>query len=682
VRRTLLSALAIVTLLGVSSASLAQAPSTGGTKPIVVVSFSGLDELRADIEFVGKLADNPTLADGLDASLTGMTQGKGLAGLDPKRPWGLVIETDGQTFPLYGFLPVTDLGQLLDVLGGVGVVAKEAADGIFEIATPAPVPVVVKQKGDWALIANKAATLANTPADPSTALAGLNKKYDLAVRLSVQNIPPMFRQMAIELLKSGADNFTQPMPGESDEQFAIRKRLATESLGPAIAMINDLDTLLLGIAVDRKAGTSYLDVEITAVEGTDTAKDLAAMDQTKTNFAGFLIPEAAVSANWTGKLSKSDIMQLKISLDVVRKRVAEELGNQGLSEAEAKRANELFASALDVVVETIESGQVDGGGALLLEADSLTALAGGVVADGAKVENVLKQLAKLAQDDDPNLVAALNLKLDAQELEGVSFHTLSIPIPTDDADAAKLADLVGEHLDVVLGIGPKSVYLAAGRDATEKLKQVISKSKAQAGKEVPPMQVSLALASIAKFAAKVADEEVKPVAAMIAAALAEAGGKDHVRLTSTPIPGGVRSRLELEQGVLKVLGMAGQMAVGGGTRGGSADANRPPLAQVSGTVTLDGKALAGAAVSFEPGAAGAILKGRTDPKGRYELSSGPRGEAKGAAPGLYTVRIKTKPQRGKEADFTPLPAVYNEQSALRAQTTAGMNTLDFNLSSK
>jgi len=34
-------------------------------------------------------------------------------GLDPRRPWGLVMETDGLTFPLYGFVPVTDLRVLL-----------------------------------------------------------------------------------------------------------------------------------------------------------------------------------------------------------------------------------------------------------------------------------------------------------------------------------------------------------------------------------------------------------------------------------------------------------------------------------------------------------------------------------------------------------------------------------------
>ena len=31
-----------------------------------------------------------------------------MAGLDSARPWGLVVEVDGQEFSAYGFVPVTD----------------------------------------------------------------------------------------------------------------------------------------------------------------------------------------------------------------------------------------------------------------------------------------------------------------------------------------------------------------------------------------------------------------------------------------------------------------------------------------------------------------------------------------------------------------------------------------------
>ncbi len=40
---------------------------------------------------------------------------------------------------------------------------------------------------------------------------------------------------------------------------------------------------------------------------------------------------------------------------------------------------------------------------------------------------------------------------------------------------------------------------------------------------------------------------------MLAAALEQAGEKDHVQITATPIARGVRVRLELEEGLLKAI---------------------------------------------------------------------------------------------------------------------------------
>ena len=44
---------------------------------------------------------------------------------------------------------------------------------------------------------------------------------------------------------------------------------------------------------------------------------------------------------------------------------------------------------------------------------------------------------------------------------------------------------------MVLGISNEKVYVAVGRDALKLLKEAIAKSKAAAGKEVPPMQFGL-----------------------------------------------------------------------------------------------------------------------------------------------------------------------------------------------
>ena len=78
-----------------------------------------------------------------------------------------------------------------------------------------------------------------------------------------------------------------------------------------------------------------------------------------------------------------------------------------------------------------------------------------------------------------------------------------------------MVELIGETLEVVVGIGKDSLYVAAGRDAMNKLKQAIESSAAEATTPVPPMQFSLSGAlPLAKFFAAVGKEAERPKAAI------------------------------------------------------------------------------------------------------------------------------------------------------------------------
>ena len=57
------------------------------------------------------------------------------------------------------------------------------------------------------------------------------------------------------------------------------------------------------------------------------------------------------------------------------------------------------------------------------------------------------------------------MKLDAEKSSSINFHKVSIPIPEDSEDAQKAIQLIGEKLDIVIGVGKENAYLAVGRDA-------------------------------------------------------------------------------------------------------------------------------------------------------------------------------------------------------------------------
>jgi hypothetical protein len=125
------------------------------------------------------------------------------------------------------------------------------------------------------------------------------------------------------------------------------------------------------------------------------------------------------------------------------------------------------------------------------------------------------------------------------------------------------------------------------------------------------------------------------------------------------------------------------MAGCGGTSG-------PDLANVHGTVTLDGKPLSGAIVAFSPVVEGnnpaRPVQAVTDAAGKYIMQYS--SSRSGALPGKYRVAISTfrapaEDDDGNKTAGTPetIPDVYNAKSDLTADVTMDGKPIDFALKS-
>ncbi|MCG8585589.1 MAG: hypothetical protein MI757_12840, partial [Pirellulales bacterium] len=149
------------------------------------------------------------------------------------------------------------------------------------------------------------------------------------------------------------------------------------------------------------------------------------------------------------------------------------------------------------------------------------------------------------------------VKWDADKHAGVSFHTISVDVPDDDA-----RKVLGDKVDVVIGEGKTAIYMGFGTDCLATLKSTIDASAAKAGTIVKPVQMSIAIAPIVQFVASV---EPNPILTMAADEAAKLGGKDHINVTANMIENGQTVRLEVESGVIQLIGkMAGAAAGGAG----------------------------------------------------------------------------------------------------------------------
>jgi len=554
VKNTLLSALAVALLLGTAARARCQDGAANDLKPFVVVSFAGYGELKRDIEYLGTASDNPDIAKSLESILMLMTQQQGLAGLDEERPWGAAAGF-GDSGPVgWVFLPVTDLQKLFGALGALIGEPQDAGNDVWQLEKDGR-SAYVKQQGDWAFISYAPEMLATLPADPAALLGSLPKEYDVAVRLHIQNIPPPLRDMAIDGIKEQLEEKMRQSAsaGETRDQLM---RMQIEAMTKAI---NDSDQFTLGFKIDPQGKRSCLDLGMTALEGSDTARRMKTVDAVESNFAGFLLPGSLFSMHVNEATAEENLDPELALLGNFRAHVMEEIDKDDDFDDEEQRASikELVGELLDVAEETLKKGRLNLGLAVV-GAGPINVALGGFVSDGQRLEQAVKKLADMAPSED----GSPTIKLDVAEQDGVRFHTITFPLP-DGQDSAQLQPFLGDRIEITLGFGAECVYAALGPDGIGTIEQVMAKSSdstpdSTSDSTPTPMHMRLALGQILGIAAKLSGNPLVGTAAQMLE-----GGRDHVHLLQQPVANGVMYRLEIEEGILKLIGNAAKMAMGG-----------------------------------------------------------------------------------------------------------------------
>jgi hypothetical protein len=529
-----------------------------GMKSVAVVSITSYDELLKDLSFFGDVIGNPGLDQQLDGMLKLFTQGQGLKGLDTSKPWGVAVLTDDMQFVPIAMLPVKSLDDLLGVLGPmVGNPQKE--NGVYKLQA-GPQELFAAEKNGWAFIGQSAQALAKTPADPGKLLA-LSSRYDLAIKVNVQNVPEMYRTMAIDQLKAGVEQNLAQQPDEDDADYAARKKLMEAQMQQMVTSINETKDLTLGWKIDREQKQAFSDLRMSAVPGTKTAAQMAQLQELPSDFSGFIDAPASVALNFVSKVDREAVEGQLTQLEALKQNAMKQIDKDDSlgSDATKAEAKSIVGELFDAVVATMKAGKLDFGSSVVLGDNELSVIAGGLVADPGKVESSVKKLIALGQKD-PRFPA---VKFDAVKHKGIRFHTASVPVENND----DLKKVVGDTIDVAIGFGSKHVYLAVGNNNISKVTEAIDKSVAGLGKKYPPMRLMLSLGSILKFAAAVTPDN--PTLGALAEELSKSSGKDSVIVQIQPAgaDGSVVYRVTAQEGVLKLLGQAGQMAGGAGAAG-------------------------------------------------------------------------------------------------------------------
>lgn len=565
-KKCLLSLLAIGLLFAAPAKAVLAQEAAAKMQPVVVISVAPYDELFHDLEYIGQVSDNPDLAKGFEGLLAMFTQWQGLAGLDKTRPIGAAVTTDGAQFQVLGFVPVKDLKKLFGALVGLIGAPEEAGEGISRIQTNG-IPMYVKEKDGWAFIAQSPDNLTELPGDPLKLLGGLNTEYDVAVRAYLQNIPQIFRQMAMDAIKQGVQAGMQRQAGgdEDNAQKQLSNQLVEKQMNELVTALNEMDQITLGWAIDSKGKRTLLDMSMTALPGSKIAKQMTAPPKEASGFEGFLQPHSLLKMHFNSAIAADDAQNMVEMMHSLKKQLDTEIEkSDDLEDDERDEVKDLVDEGLEVLVDTLKTGIVNGG-AVVTGSGPFTLAAGGYVDGGDDLEEVFKKVLKLAKKHAKGADVP-TIKFDVDKYESVRFHTISGAIPKSNDDQEELlTNILGDSIVLTLGFGSESVYLAVGGNGIETIKKVIDDSDETKPADKADFELAVALAPIVKFASE--QKNANPILALVAEGLKQSG-KDEILLTGKPMTNGVVYRLEAQEGVLRLIGSMAKMAANRGGAGG------------------------------------------------------------------------------------------------------------------
>ena len=133
--KPLRNTMAIALLLAVGTLASAHRAAAADPKPALTITFAGYDQLISGLKALDELSPHAKLAEKAEAAIGSQTHGKGLAGLDKARPWGVMVSLGENDQPIVqGYLPSTDLKKLLASLPLPGGEASRKRQRQFRVA--------------------------------------------------------------------------------------------------------------------------------------------------------------------------------------------------------------------------------------------------------------------------------------------------------------------------------------------------------------------------------------------------------------------------------------------------------------------------------------------------------------------------------------------------------------------
>jgi hypothetical protein len=530
-------------------------------KPILVVCISSYQSLLGDLQYIGRELKDDLYIERLNKVADRILQASGvkidkIEGLDTGKPLGITIVTDGVEIIPMTILPASgDVETLLTSVKPLIGEAKKQDDTDLYAFGQGMASGYIKVANGWAYFAQLPEQLRNLP-DPNTLFGDLAGKYDLGMEIHVQNLPEVFRSLAVDQLRISLESVIQKKSDETEAVFAFRREMGKLQSQLIERGLGEAEHVILGMTIDSEAGQGATELLLKPLTGSQTAAHLDQLHDLKTRYGklaeGGIGPDLSLAMNMTGPLDETLLDEYASVVNAYRDYTLELIDNSSevRSDEERQILKELASGIADVLRTTIEAGQLDLA-ARMVEKPKRGLVVAVHVKDGAELSKLVNRISELAQGDP----VFTSVKLSAEEHAGTPIHRFTLK-PNPDSREGKLARFFGGALQLNVAIQEDNLFLALGDQGAELIKQGLESGESL----VPPMQAHVRLNPLLRLMAQLANQDA--LNTFVSLMSLQLGGDDMadvaVQVTSD---GQLRVETKAQKGSIKLMGfMAGQAA--------------------------------------------------------------------------------------------------------------------------
>ncbi len=534
--------------------------SSSELKPMVVVCLSSQENAFKDVDQIGKLLNDDIYRTRFNAMVNLLLQTKDLKidkleGLDPARPLGFATVTDGSSaVPLY-ILPVSgDVEKLLESMKPLLGNFKKEENGTYSLDR-GTFASFAKLEGDWLYLATSANYLEKTP-DASQVFGDLPTRYDIGVRLHVQNVPEEYRTLLIDQIRITVEAAAQAQSGDSEALVSFRRELARVRSQLVERGLGESEQVTMGITIDGETSHGRAEVILKPQADSQFAKHLADLQNLKTRFGKLAVPgdatDVLLAMNMTGTLDKDSLDEYLGVVNSYRDLTMELIDKSQNVKTEEERLTlkELAGSLVDVMAATVEAGQLDVAVRMVGKGPSRNVVFAGKVSEGSKLQSLVEQIGDLAKSD-PGFAA---VKMNEADFAGIAIHSFKFK-PEPASQEAAIAKIFGGELKLLVAVKDDNVWFALGPQAMDLIKKGMELSDA----EVPPLRVTMRMSPLIQMGIQMMNQpQLSALGSMMSVQLS---GADLATIEAQVTPDGeLRVLIDADKGAVKLAGaMFGQM---------------------------------------------------------------------------------------------------------------------------